>query len=126
MVSLGVPVTTDMALARQCVYEKRVQAANGVAARWHSIPLSMVGCVLTSKQQMANLLYYHVSFVPPDQPTVAALERTITQYVVRSFLPEDGTLSAGPGGLVLPHRSFGPSTLPRTVGMPVELSSVCT
>ena len=114
MVSLGVPVTTNMELAHQHVYQSRVQAINGVAARWRDIPLSMVGRILNAKQQMANMLCYHVSFVPPDSVTVASLQRTITQYVARSQQPEDLTLSSRGSLQLLPKQAI--SCLPRHHG----------
>lgn len=114
MVSLGVPVTTDLARARELVYAKRVQAVHGVAARWRAIPLSMTGRVLNAKQQMGNTLCYHVSYVPPDFATIKTLDHAITQYIARSHLPEDLTIS-GPAGLqLLPKNAI--AVLPRHHG----------
>ena len=92
-----------------------MKRVHGVAARWRPVPLSMVGRVLNAKQQMANMLCYHVPFVPPDEAVIKQLSNTITQYVASSRLSEDVTIRDNRGQLVLwPKQAI--ASLPRHLG----------
>lgn len=112
--ALGIPSTTNMSLAAQIVYDKRLTIMRLVARRWSMHPLSAVGRCLNAKQVMANTISYHVTFVPPTAAQVTDMQKILQQYTARSRLPEDATLSNRGVLRVLPKPAI--ACLPRHLG----------
>lgn len=133
---LGVPCTTDMQVAQQMVYDRRVQGVHMRVAVWRPYHMSQKGRALVAHQSMANTLCYHVSFVPPRAEDVTALQAALDQFCVVSPHPEDLTLPAGNGRHVLParpiarlHRDLGglshPDLQAQAVSLQAKVLAMC-
>ena len=89
---LGIPLTTDTALAANLCYAGRIQRLNNIGRVWQRHGLSFVGRVHVAKQVLGNALAFHFSFVQPSPPQLAALRKCVDGFTAWSLLPEDATL----------------------------------
>ena len=89
---LGIPLTTNMTTAANLCYTSRIQRLQHIGRGWQRHGLSFVGRVHVAKQVLGNALAYHLSFVPPTPPQLAALRKCIDGFTAWSLLPEDASL----------------------------------
>ena len=99
---LGIPLTSDPALAAKLCYTSRLKRLRGIAAAWGRHGLSLVGRVHIAKQVLGNTLAYHLSFVRPTPPQLALLRKCVDGFAAWSLLPEDASLVCRGRAILLP------------------------
>ena len=100
---LGIPLTTNTAVAAGLCYASRIQRLQHIGRGWRRHGLSFVGRVHVAKQVLGNALAYHFSFVLPTPPQLAALRKCVDGFAAWSLLPEDASLVCHGRALLKPN-----------------------